>query len=104
MDTAIREVQAMFTRAKVPDASYSLAVNFMLGVHILEAVNRKDGWSRSTRETLLAHILNPATSPISQKTLEEYASQVEQRGEPYARLGYEQAIEGKADPSRSTKS
>jgi hypothetical protein len=103
VDTAIREVQAIFTRAKVPDASYSLAVNFMLGIHILEAVNRKERWMRNTRETLFAHILKPATSPISQKTLEEYASLIQQRGEPYARLGYKQTLEAKADVSPQTK-
>ncbi len=92
VDTAIREVQAIFTRAKVPDASYSLAVNFMLALHILEAVNRKEGWSRNTRETLFAHILDPRTSPISQKILEGYASLIQSRGEPYAKLGYKQAL------------
>jgi hypothetical protein len=95
VDTAIREVQAIFTRAKVPDASYSLAVNFMLAIHILEAVNRKERWMRNTRETLFEHILDPKESPISQKALEEYASLVESRGEPYARLGYKRAFEPK---------
>jgi hypothetical protein len=77
VDSCIREVYAALLKRNVREPSYSLVVNLMLAINILDVANGK-GYSREARKHVRRHVEHPVESPLDEEIVKQFSRQMQE--------------------------